>query len=452
MTGISGGMLREWRRARGWDVPEMARQLRRAAAPSPLPAHDALLRMIRRWEREGLRTERYELLYRKALAAAPHDGSPPAAVPEPAPAATEPWELADTLTRSSLSAAAVGFMEEAVTSLAARYPFTPPADLIPGVQSMLAAVNDALGHSQPLGIRARCVRLAGVLCGVAGQLADDRGRPDQSAAWFSAAGLAAAETGDQDMAAWALALRSIGCHFRGEYAESAVLLDRARAAASSCAPRRRAWLAALSARAQAAVASRRGITAGGSGVMRTVDDARDWLEAAGAPTGTDFFDGPRLAGMTGTTLLLLGDTQRARAHIGEALAGRAAGDVKGRALLTLDLAECMAAGRDVIPGVPASGRADLTEPRRQGAPYIAHSSGSRYSRRTRRSAASISRTSASTARLALRHWRRVGFSTPVMLCFSRRVQCRSSRLMATVSHHISRISRAAATVCGHIEA
>lgn len=80
--------------------------------------------------------------------------------------------------------------------------------------------------------------------------------------------------------------------------------------------------------------------------MRTVDDARDWLEAAGAPTDTDFFDGPRLAGMTGTTLLLLGDTEGAKAHISEALAGRASGDVKGRALLTLDLAECMAASRE----------------------------------------------------------------------------------------------------------
>jgi len=31
MTGMSGSDLREWRRSRGWDVPELARQLRRAA-------------------------------------------------------------------------------------------------------------------------------------------------------------------------------------------------------------------------------------------------------------------------------------------------------------------------------------------------------------------------------------------------------------------------------------
>ena len=345
MTEISGGMLREWRRAHGWDVPEMARQLRRAAAGDSLPVHDALVRMIRRWEREGLRTERYELLYRKALATAPHGAEPPATA-EPLDSTTQPWELADTLTRSSLSPTAISFMEEAVISLAARYPFTPPAELIPAMQSMVRAVNDALGRSQPLSIRARCVRLAGVLCGVAGQLADDTGRPDQSAAWFSAAGVAAAETADRDMAAWALALRSIGCHFRGEYAESAMMLDRASADGSSSVQRRRAWLAALSARAQAAVASQRGVSDNSRGeVMRAVDSARDWLEAAGPSTGTDFFDGPRLAGMAGTALLLLGDAEDAKAQIGEALAGRAAGDVKGRALLTLDLAECMAASR-----------------------------------------------------------------------------------------------------------
>src|SRR5258708_3421314 len=69
-------------------------------------------------------------------------------------------------------------------------------------------------------------------------------------------------------------------------------------------------------------------------------------QAAGPSSDTDFFDGPRLAGMAGTTMLLLGDTRAAKALIAEALAGRANGDVKGRALLTLDLAECMATDRE----------------------------------------------------------------------------------------------------------
>jgi transcriptional regulator with XRE-family HTH domain len=254
---------------------------------------------------------------------------------------TQPWALADTLTRSSLSITALDFMEEAVTSLAARYPFTPPVDLIPGVQAMLNAVNGALGESQPLAVRARCVGLAGILCGVVGQIADDMGRPDKSAAWFSAGAVAAAETADRDLTAWLLALRAIGCHFRGEYVPAAGFLDRAVESAASCTPRRRAWLATLSARAQAAVAARRDGRA--DGVRQAIEAARGYLDAADAPSDTDFFDGPRLAGIAGTAMLLVKDVRAARSLIGEALDGRAAGDVKGRALLTLDLADCAAA-------------------------------------------------------------------------------------------------------------
>jgi len=39
MTRINGETLREWRRSRGWDVPEMARRLRRASS-EPIAAHE----------------------------------------------------------------------------------------------------------------------------------------------------------------------------------------------------------------------------------------------------------------------------------------------------------------------------------------------------------------------------------------------------------------------------
>jgi hypothetical protein len=65
MTEDSDGELRDWRRSRGWDVPELARQLRRAAG-EPIAAHYGLVRMIRGWERGDHRlSERYELLYRR---------------------------------------------------------------------------------------------------------------------------------------------------------------------------------------------------------------------------------------------------------------------------------------------------------------------------------------------------------------------------------------------------
>jgi hypothetical protein len=95
MTGIDGGTLRAWRRSRGWDVPALAREMRKAAGDDPLPVHDALVRMIRRWEREGLNTsraERYELLYVAVLGVTPERLASRPAQPERkhAPAPPEP--------------------------------------------------------------------------------------------------------------------------------------------------------------------------------------------------------------------------------------------------------------------------------------------------------------------------------------------------------------------------
>src|SRR6266699_6968317 len=67
MPGMDGGTLRAWRRSRGWDVPEVARQLRRAAreAGVDIAAPSGLTRMIYAWERgDHELSERYELLYR----------------------------------------------------------------------------------------------------------------------------------------------------------------------------------------------------------------------------------------------------------------------------------------------------------------------------------------------------------------------------------------------------
>jgi hypothetical protein len=89
MPRITGATVLAWRRSMGWDVPETARRLRKAAGSAALPHHEALVRMIRRWEREdsGV-SERYELLYRDALG-----GGPSAAAPR----------LADALASASLA-------------------------------------------------------------------------------------------------------------------------------------------------------------------------------------------------------------------------------------------------------------------------------------------------------------------------------------------------------------
>jgi hypothetical protein len=68
--------IRAERKLRRWDVPEMARQLSRAAGEgrSALPDHDVLVGYVRRWEsaRAGI-SERFRLLYVAALGIAEGD-------------------------------------------------------------------------------------------------------------------------------------------------------------------------------------------------------------------------------------------------------------------------------------------------------------------------------------------------------------------------------------------
>jgi hypothetical protein len=75
-----GRWLREQRRTRGWDVPQMARRLAQAAGDDrhTLPSKECLLVYIRRWERgdTGV-SERYRLLYCAAYSIEPTAFGPP---------------------------------------------------------------------------------------------------------------------------------------------------------------------------------------------------------------------------------------------------------------------------------------------------------------------------------------------------------------------------------------
>lgn len=68
LTDVTSEALRRWRESQGWDVPRMARELRKVARDSgeDVAAHHGLVKMIPQWER-GARAprERYRLLYLK---------------------------------------------------------------------------------------------------------------------------------------------------------------------------------------------------------------------------------------------------------------------------------------------------------------------------------------------------------------------------------------------------
>ena len=68
LTDMTGETLRQWRESQGWDVPRMARELRRVARDSgeDVAAYHGLVRMIPQWERGNrVPRERYRLLYRQ---------------------------------------------------------------------------------------------------------------------------------------------------------------------------------------------------------------------------------------------------------------------------------------------------------------------------------------------------------------------------------------------------
>lgn len=72
LTDVTGEKLRLWREAKAWDVPRMARELRKVARDSgeDVAAHHGLVKMIAQWERGNrVPRERYRLLYLKIFAA-----------------------------------------------------------------------------------------------------------------------------------------------------------------------------------------------------------------------------------------------------------------------------------------------------------------------------------------------------------------------------------------------
>jgi hypothetical protein len=247
----------------------------------------------------------------------------------------EPWALAEALSRSSVSSPMMDHFERLVSTQAARYPSTPPAEMWPVIRRELKRAEAALQERQSLSIQRRLVMVMGTLAGIAGNLSVDFGRLTKAYEYFELSRFAAGEAENNDLAAWTLTLQSIDPFFRGYGQDAANLLDQAATlAGTESTSRRRSWIFALQARAHAAAGN--------------TDTAKSALESAYAEInsanathgGTDFFDHRRLDGIAGTTYLLMRDTPHATPLINAAIEQRPHADAKGRALLTLDKAAC----------------------------------------------------------------------------------------------------------------
>ncbi|MEY9890548.1 tetratricopeptide (TPR) repeat protein [Catenulispora sp. MAP5-51] len=261
------------------------------------------------------------------------------------------WQLADALTRSSVSSTALAQMERAAMQLAGLYPSTSPEQLMPQVLSLSSRVHEVLSMPSALRIRRRTIQVAGILAGLAGHIYLDLGDRDRSASFYEVGRIAGEEAEDDGLIAWVLTMQSIGQFFEGEPASAVEYLEQAaRLTQGGSNQRRHAWVTAQLARAYA-------MSGDSNAALRSLERASSSLEGADDAGGIDFFDQARLSGIAGTCNLLIGQSAAASRILAEALNRRAPEDYKGRALLTMDLASCLIAEGEVEEACSVAGAA-----------------------------------------------------------------------------------------------
>jgi tetratricopeptide (TPR) repeat protein len=256
LPGCDGVTLRAWRRARGWDAPEMARRLRAAARESGQPAasHAGLVRMVYAWERGAhALTERYALLYSRALGTGPDEL---ARGPLPSPAGAGPaspvfpreddgphragatgagfdddeiaaLELARQAEASDVGNGALERLELAVDDLATAYPATAPADLLARVRVHLGYAGRLLNARATLAQHRRLLVTGGWLSLLAATCLIDLHKEGAAAAHLRAAAQLAGETGHGEMAAWCLETQAWQLLTAGDYRQAVELSQAA---------------------------------------------------------------------------------------------------------------------------------------------------------------------------------------------------------------------------------
>jgi hypothetical protein len=366
---MKGAVLREWRRSRGWDVPEMARMLRRANTDGHIPAHDSLVRMVYRWEREGLAKERYKLLYSRALGIDPDvlAGGPPGEVlPDHTDEPTRhdfllaggALSLLDMLgSYAGLPALGPGVrvdreMAAGLENIVLGYRQVYRSA---GAASLLAPVCDTLGLLTELAssagsYRDRIVSLIGQAASLAGViLMLDRGDPSAASRYLAVAVRAARQAGDVELLAVTFGCQAFRAAYGGDTASGVEYAEEASALAASVSahPLTRGWTAA--------VASEMHATAGDEeACMRALDTAAGQLEAPVPDSpwkGIGAFSSAKLAAYRGGDLMRLHRYAEAQAELHNALAELDQAHSKHRCTAHVDLSAAFMLAGDIPDGV-----------------------------------------------------------------------------------------------------
>jgi hypothetical protein len=222
LTGIDGRTLREWRRTCGWDVPKTARELRRVASEA-VAAHDALVRMIRGWERgDHELSERYELLYRRLglETAQPRTAEPePDRMPDDALSVTA-WVAATNTTDDAIEEIdrATAYLAEVHAQVPARKVLSEVLALNRDVHTLLRSGRQRLRQTRRLlQIHSRLMAHACVLLG-------DLGRGQVARQYGTAALLLAQEAEADEAIAWSVQAKT--ARWTGGFVEAAEFARR----------------------------------------------------------------------------------------------------------------------------------------------------------------------------------------------------------------------------------
>ena len=232
MPGLDNATLRAWRRSRGWDVPELARQLRVAAGQAGVRVadHDGLIRMIYAWERGDHQiSERYELLYR-ALGFAPdhpvRSDNPAFREAGPAGRSTVPRSRLETLSARQLEEL-TGLLDDQWHALVRTDNLLGPRHALSGVRDQLGVIDTLLRSVRPP-VRHRVLQLGAKYAESAAWLHEDSGDMNGARYWTGRSMEWALEAGDRLMMSWVLFRRGEHAVADGDAAAVAGLAAAAR--------------------------------------------------------------------------------------------------------------------------------------------------------------------------------------------------------------------------------
>jgi transcriptional regulator with XRE-family HTH domain len=227
--------IREERRARGWDKPEMARRLAHAAgdARSGLPDHESLLTYVKRWERAvvGI-SERYRLLYACAFGLDEDDlfgarSTGGAAFREPSLPARAAIELAAWIEGTNVGERTLTLLDQEARRLAFDYARRPPMDVLAEAADLLQQVTRLLREGRQRLAQSRALfRNASELLALLCLLAGDVGRYPAARAYGHAAWVCAEEADCDLRRALVLSAQSKTAKWEERFDEAAALARR----------------------------------------------------------------------------------------------------------------------------------------------------------------------------------------------------------------------------------